>query len=135
MTLDILLRIVRTKKIKENRILTVTWSDSEKEEKLDNDNKSKNFTTFMILAAKVTETSSKASKIEYLDESDSTIECLKEESDEENKSELQRVYDQLYKQSYKLANANVKLNKKLIKAQEEVDSLKKINEYAQAEIN
>ena len=83
----------------------------------------------------VIEKSSKGSKIRKLDESDGIVGSLEEESDEEDKSELQRAYDQLYKQSYKLANYNVKLGKRLKKAQEEVDSLKKMNEDAQAEIS
>ena len=37
--------------------------------------------------------------------------------------------------SYKLVNANVKLNKRLIKAKEEIDSLKKMNKDAQAKIS
>ena len=78
---------------------------------------------------------SKASEIKHSNESDGTVGSLEKESNEENKSELQWVYDQLYKQSYKFVNTNVKLNNKLIKAQEEVDSLKKINEDAQVEIN
>ena len=63
----------------------------------------------MTFAMEVTKTSSKALETEKSIEWYGTIGSLEEESDEEDKSELQRAYDQLYKQSYKLANANVKL--------------------------
>ena len=41
----------------------------------------------------------------------------------------------MYKQSYKLTDVNIKLGKRLKKALEEVDSLKKMNKDAQEEIN
>ena len=54
MTLDILLQIVWKKKItKGTRILTVTWSNSEKEEESNNDDESENFIAFMASAAEV----------------------------------------------------------------------------------
>ena len=105
--------------------MTVTWSDFEKEEESDNDNESKNFTTFMTSTVEVTKISSKALETEKSNELDSTVGPLEEESDEEDKSELQQAYDQLYKQSYKFTNINVKLSKMLKKAQEEVDFSKR----------
>ena len=67
----------------------MTWSDSEKERESDNDVESKNFTTFMIFAVEVIETSSKASEIEKLDESDGIVRSFEEESNKKDKSELQ----------------------------------------------
>ena len=89
--------------------MILTWSDSEKEEELDYDDEFKNFTAFMTSAIKAIETSSKASNTKKSDESDGSIGFLEEKFDEDDKSKLQRAYDQLYKQSYKLDNANVKL--------------------------
>ena len=92
----------------------------------------------MTSTAEVKEMSSKAFKIEKSYESNGTIGSLgedEEESDEEHKSELQQTYNQQYKQSYKLTDAKVKLGKRLKDALEEVESLKKVNEDAQAEIS
>ncbi|PSS08054.1 U3 small nucleolar RNA-associated protein like [Actinidia chinensis var. chinensis] len=98
------------------------------------DDETENYTALMTFAAEVTETPSKALKTEKSYESDDIVGSLEEESNDEDMSELQQAYNQLYKQSYKLANANVKLNKKLKEALQKVDSLKKGNEDAQAEI-
>ena len=111
MALDILLRIVQTKK-KGSNILTLTWSDSKKEEESNNDDESENFTAFMISNTEITKTSLKAFETEKSYELDSTIGFLKEDdeySNEEHKSELRQTYNQLYKQSYKLADAKMKL--------------------------
>ena len=87
-------------------------------EESNRNDESKNFTAFMASISEVTNTIFKVPKIENFDESDGTMGSLKEdegELDDENKSELQRGYDQFYKQSYKLTNVNVKLGKKLKK--------------------
>ena len=105
----------------------MTQSDSKKEEESNNDDESENFTAFMTSVAEVTEISLKALETKKLDESNGIVGFLEEESDNDNKCELQQTYDQLYKQSYKLTNVNVKLGKRLKKALGEVDSLKKMN--------
>ncbi|GFZ21638.1 NB-ARC domain-containing disease resistance protein [Actinidia rufa] len=121
------------KKTNGSKVLTVTWSDSEKEEESDSDDETENYTVFMTSTVKTTKTSSKASDTEKLDESDSTVGSLEEESNDEDINELHQAYNQLYKESYKLANSNVKLSKRLKEVLEEVDSLKKVNDAAQVE--
>ncbi|GFS37268.1 protein kinase superfamily protein [Actinidia rufa] len=76
------------KKTKRIKVLTVTWSNYEKEEELDSDDETENYTAFMTSAAEVTETSSKALKTEKSYKSDDTVGSLEEESDDEDMSEL-----------------------------------------------
>ncbi|GFZ21639.1 hypothetical protein Acr_29g0008010 [Actinidia rufa] len=123
------------KKTNGSKVLTVTWSDSEKEEESDSVDETENYTAFMTSAVKITKTSSKTSDTEKLDESDGTIGSLEEESNDEDISELQQAYNQLYKESYKLVNSNMKFGKRLKEALEEVDSLKKENDDTQIEIS
>ena len=126
------------KKNKGNKVLTVTWSDSEKEEESDKEDSYENFTAFTASASELFVASSKPQEIEKSDESDDTMGSLKEEegeSDDEDKSELQLAYDQLYQQYYRLTKVNVKLGTKLKKVVDEVEVLKKENIDAQAEVS
>ena len=115
--------------------MTKTWSDSEKKEESDSDDESENFTAFMTFVVEIIKTSSKASDTKKSDEPDGTVGSLKEESNDEDVSELQQAYNQLYKQSYKFVNSNIKLSKRLIESLKEVDSLKRENIDAQAEFS
>ncbi|GFS32266.1 regulator of chromosome condensation (RCC1) family with FYVE zinc finger domain-containing protein [Actinidia rufa] len=95
------------RKTKEIKVLTVTWSDSEKEDESDDGDEYENFTAFINATVETNKISSKGSDTKKSDESDGTIGSQEEESDEEDKNELQQAYNQLYKQLYNLVDAKV----------------------------
>ena len=105
------------------------------EKESNNDDESENFTAFMASTTKVTETSLKASKTDNQMNQIVQLGLSRKNLMEKTKVNCSESMINCIKQSYKLANANVKLGKRLKKAQEEVDSLKKMNEDAQAEIS
>ena len=105
------------------------------EKESNNDDESENFTAFMASTTKVTETSLKASKTDNQMNQIVQLGLSRKNLMEKTKVNCSESMINCIKQSYKLANANVKLDKRLKKAQEKVYSLKKMNEDALAKIS